>query len=84
MKVEFDNWETCYTGTAFVLEMEFAPRVGEELLIHKSLFPASYYEEPYDISPMEEAHDGLIRAEAKIVQHVITADGHMVRVCIDV
>lgn len=84
MKVEFDNWETCYTGTSFVLEMECAPRVGEEILIHKSLFPASYFEEPYDSSPMEEVHDGLIRAEIKNVRHVITADGHMVCVNIDV
>jgi len=64
--------------------MECAPRVGEEILIHKSLFPASYFEGPYADSPMEEVHDGMILAKATIVQHVITANGHMVRVCIDV
>lgn len=86
MKVEFDNWETCYTGTSFVLEMACAPRVGEEILIHKSKFPHSYFEDSvYIEKPMVEAHDGLIEAVAAIVQHVITEDGnHLVRVCIDV
>lgn len=86
MKVEFDNWETCYTGTSFVLEMACVPRVGEEVLIHKSKFPASYFEdEAYIEKPMSEVGEGLVKAVVSIVQHVITADGdHLVRVCIDV
>ena len=86
MKIEFDNWETCYTGTSFVLEMACVPRVGEELLIHKSKFPASYFEDDaYIDKPMVEAYDGLMTAVVERVQHVITEDGtHSVRVCIDV
>ncbi|HHA18913.1 MAG TPA: hypothetical protein ENK70_04325 [Methylophaga sp.] len=84
MRVEFDNWESSLYGSAFILDIECLPRVGEELFIHKTLFPEHYFTGVFTDQPMQEEYDGLIKVEVSIVAHQIDAKGHLPRVCFDV
>ena len=39
MIVEFDNWEHCYVGSGFTVEMPTAPLVGESVTIEVEVLP---------------------------------------------
>lgn len=83
MKVEFDDWRTTCTGSAFVLEMDCAPVVGQEIWIWKGFLPNHYWEDSYAEDPPEEL-DGLVKAVVRIIEHKITTEGHLVKVCVDI
>ena len=64
--------------------MECLPREGEEVLIHKSLFPPHYQQDLFK-DAFDCDYDDLVRVTVAIVAHEVGADGkHIPRICFDV
>lgn len=49
MIVEFDNWEHCYVGSGFTVEMPTAPLVGESVTIEVEVLPEKYRDNVVDV-----------------------------------
>lgn len=82
MKVEFDDWSSCYFGSSFTLDLDCIPRIGEEVWIQKELMHPRFSEGAYLDNPPEEI-DGFIKTTVSIVEHRISMGGHLVRIDID-
>lgn len=84
MKVEFDCWEMCGEGSAFILEMSCVPRIGESLCVHKSLFPDYYAKAGFAPLDWEHQLSHEVDVVVRDIAHQIDADGtHLVRVDFD-
>lgn len=84
MKIEFDHWATSCVDSAFFIEMECLPRVGEEVEIHKSLFPAHYSQDLFRDAFENNYDESVCVAVARVV-HQVGEDGrHMPLVCFDI
>lgn len=81
IKAELDRWSTAHIGSSFVVELSCVPRVGETIIVHKSLMPSCYRDLDFD----NYVRHGEPYAELKVVlvEHVIGPDGHLVRIDFD-
>ena len=83
MKIKVDDWDTCYPGSHFELDVLVLPRIGETLRIHKSLMaPRFFTDAPYLLNPLEVIDDYVLCTVIEIV-HDISPDGHTIEVCIE-
>lgn len=85
MKIEFDDWDTSYEGSGFIVDMECVPRVGETVCIEQSLVHPRLFKSPYDEHPFPII-DGYVEMEVAVVEHRVSAaehhGNHLVRICI--
>ena len=89
VRIEFDCWNRCYDGTAFILTLDAVPREGEIIHIHKDLLPLVYVNKSGGFENVDFDDsingDGEMYAEFKVstIHHVIDKDGQLVQCCID-
>lgn len=89
MLIHFDEWSTCYTDSGFTLDMPVVPRIGEHMVIHRSLMNPRFFDSEGQERFLVPEHlqaddDGMIDGIIQNVQYTVKAGGEvMIEVDID-
>lgn len=80
MRIHVDDWNRANEGSGFFIDVEVVPRVDETISIQRALIPDTFFVDWLEY--LDDPEDSLPTFTVSGLQHVITGEGHLVRISI--